>query len=350
MSNPLQKTILYAVLNWGLGHATRSVPIIHRLTQLGHRVIIASDGLALELLQKEFPTLELISTQPYQVSYSTSAKKFNITLALQVPKFIQAIAKEHLHCKKICDKYNVELIISDNRYGFYQKNMPSALICHQLRLLYPGHKLAESLLNRSYQGYLKRFTQLWVPDIPPPNNLSMNMSKLIWPNVYFIGIDSRLMLKPSKKVYDTLSILSGPEPQRSLLENEIIEKLSNVQGMHCIIRGSNTPMKEITNNNITRIGLASSKEINAQINQSERVICRAGYTSIMDMIVLKKSAILVPTPGQVEQEYLAESLSKKQWFQYQKQGELSLQKNANYQVPALETSYDYTFIEQFLSS
>ena len=350
MSNPLQKTILYAVLNWGLGHATRSVPIIHRLTQLGHRVILASDGLALELLQKEFPTLELISTQPYQVSYSASAKKFNITLALQVPKFIQAIAKEHLHCKKICDKYNVELIISDNRYGFYQKNIPSALICHQLRLLYPGHKLAESLLNRSYQGYLKRFNQLWVPDLPPPNNLSMNMSKLIWPNVYFIGIDSRLMLKPSKKVYDTLSILSGPEPQRSLLENEIIEKLSNVQGMHCIIRGSNTPMKEITNNNITRIDLASSKEINAQINQSERVICRAGYTSIMDMIALKKSAILVPTPGQVEQEYLAESLSKKHWFQYQKQGELSLQKNDNYQVPALETSYDYTFIEQFLSS
>jgi uncharacterized protein (TIGR00661 family) len=349
VSNPLQKTILYAVLNWGLGHATRSVPIIHRLTQLGHRVIIASDGLALELLQKEFPKLDLINTEPYQVSYSTRAKNFNIKLALQIPNFIRAIAKEHLHCKKLCDKYNVDLIISDNRYGFYQKNIPSALICHQLRLLYPDHKLVESLVNFGYQRYLKRFTQLWVPDIPPPDNLSRDMSKLTWPNIYFIGIDSRLTLKPSKKIYDTLSILSGPEPQRSLLENEIIEKLSNVKGRHCIIRGSNTPMQEIKNDNIIRISLASTEEVNAQINQSELVICRAGYTSIMDMIVLKKSAILVPTPGQVEQEYLAESLSKKQWFQYQRQGAISLPKNSNYQVPDLETSYDYAFIEEFLS-
>lgn len=344
----MQKTILYAVLNWGLGHVTRSIPIIHHLIEEGHKLIIASDGVALSLLEKEFPRQTIFTTQTYDVVYAKDGEKFSTAMAMQIPKFISAIKKEHKDCLELCDEYDVDYIISDNRYGFYHDAIPSAFICHQLHLLYPDSRLFEMIVNKSYQGFLKKFSQLWVPDNEPPNNLTGRMSKLKWNNVHYVGIESRLEHKESDPKYDCLCILSGPEPQRSLMEAELLIKLKERDGNHCLIRGADN-LEKIEEDNIQVIDLATSKELEQLINSSKMVVCRSGYTSVMDLLKLKKPAILVPTPGQVEQEFLAKSLDEKGWFQSSSQDDIVLEWDVSYKLPDLKTGYDYSILQQFLS-
>lgn len=139
----MQKTILYAVLNWGLGHATRSIPIIQYLLERKYRVIIVSDGDALRLLQDEFKSIACIQTASYRAEYSQTGKNFKLHLAKQIPKFIHVVNKEHQECLRLCEKYHVDYVISDNRYGFYHPQLPSALISHQLYLPYEENKWLE---------------------------------------------------------------------------------------------------------------------------------------------------------------------------------------------------------------
>lgn len=344
----MQKTILYAVLNWGLGHATRSIPIIQYLLNAKYRVIIVSDGDALKLLQDEFHGVSTVETVAYQVEYSREAKHFNIHLAKQIPKFIQVIKKEHADCISLCKQFDVDVIISDNRYGFYHPQLPSVLISHQLHLLYEENKWFEKIVNLSYQKYLRHFNELWVPDLAPPHSISGRMSALKWDNVRYLGIDSRLVKQDKAVVYESLSILSGPEPQRSLLEMEIINQLKNQAGKHCLIRGG-TNLPVIDSGNVELIDFASKEVLMEKINASALVICRSGYTSLLDLLKLQKQAILIPTPGQVEQEHLAHSMKEKAWFSVTTQENLQLKQNENNRPPKLAFGYNFELIEQFLS-
>jgi len=345
----LQKTILYAVLNWGLGHATRSVPIIKGLISRGYQLVIVSDGEALTLLQNEFPEEQFEATKAYDVVYAPKAGNFNAELARQIPKFIFAIKSEHLDCKSLCIKYNVDYIISDNRYGFFHKDIPSAFICHQLHLRYPNNRLIEKIVNKSYQSYLKKFTQLWVPDLAPPNNLSGEMSILDWVNVHYIGIDSRLNKLTPQTSYQYIAILSGPEPQRSILEAELLIKLNHTRGKHVLIRGTNVTYEYTIKDHVKVYNLTNTETLNKLICSSEKVICRPGYTSLLDLLKLGKDAILIPTPGQAEQGYLAEKLQRLNYFDVQKQGEIELSKDFQQKRPKLSFGYNFELIQSFLS-
>lgn len=349
----MQKTILYAVLNWGLGHATRSIPIIQHLIEEGNHVIIASDGEALQLLQTEFPKLAFEEASAYNVVYANKSSQFNITLAKQIPKFIKAIQAEQKDCIALCEKHQVDYIISDNRYGFYHHKIPSAFICHQLHLLYEANVFFEKIVNKSYQTYLKKFTQIWVPDFAPPHSISGKLSSLKWKNVQFIGAESRLnkLVLPIKN--KVLAILSGPEPQRTLLENKILKELTEIKGKHLLIRGTKKANKLAEFKNIEIIDFATSNLLNQKIEASEMLICRSGYTSVIDLLKLKKKALLIPTPGQVEQKYLAKKLSEKSWFYSQNQEDLNIEKAFSEiqktELPVLVFAYNFNIIQQFLS-
>jgi uncharacterized protein (TIGR00661 family) len=345
----LQKTILYAVLNWGLGHATRSIPIIKQLIEQKYKLIIVSDGEALELLQAEFPGQRFEATKAYGVTYAPRARDFNATLALQIPKFIRVIKTEHINCKIICKKYAVDYIISDNRYGFYHEQIPCAFICHQLHLRYPENRLIEKIVNLSYQSYLKEFTQLWVPDAAPPDNISEEMSALKWENVYYLGMDSRLVHLNMNTEYKYIAILSGPEPQRSFLESEISICLNFTPGKHLIIRGTNDRREFNSKAHVQVYDMLNTQLLNELICSSEIVICRSGYTSILDLLKLDKDAILIPTPGQAEQAYIAQNIEKLKYFNVQKQGDIDLTKSSPQSRPSLEFGYDYQVILSFLS-
>ena len=220
------KKILIAPLNWGLGHATRCIPIINGLIDNGFELVIASDGVALELLKKEFPNIVSLELPSYNIEYAEKGKNFKWKMIAQIPKIISTIQKEQKLVGELVNTHHFDGIISDNRLGIYSKKVPSVFITHQLNVLTGSTSWLTTKLHKSY---IQKFNECWVPDIENSPNLS---GKLGHPtesikNVKYIGPLSRLRKKPKPILYDLMVLLSGPEPQRTILEEKIISELEN---------------------------------------------------------------------------------------------------------------------------
>jgi len=304
-SNIPIKNILVAPLNWGLGHATRCIPIIKALIENNYTPIIASDGVALALLQKEFPNLQTIEFPSYNIEYPKDGKNFKLKLIINSPKMIGAIIRERRLVNKIIIKYKIEGIISDNRLGVRSNKIPSVFITHQLNVL-TGN--TTWLTTKLHQGIIKKFDECWVPDVNTIPNLSGKLGHLENDpkNVKYIGPLSRLHKRKIEERYDLMVILSGPEPQRTMLEEKLIEELALYQGEILFVKGK-IESKQIVaqKNQFTFYNYMNSEELEIAFNQSKTILCRSGYTTIMDLAYLDKKAFLIPTPGQFEQEYLA---------------------------------------------
>ena len=318
------KRILVAPLNWGLGHASRCIPIINELLQKEFEVILASDGRSLQLLQKEFPKLQTIELPPYDIQYSTENMVFNI--ACQIPKILFAVWKENRLIKKIAKKEKINIIISDNRYGCKNDQTKNIFITHQVNIIIPFKPL-EWITNKINHFLINQFDECWIPDFKGEKSLAGRLSKSDQiKNVKYLGLLSRMIKINTHKKYDIIAVISGPEPQRTKFEELIIKELKPVEKKCLIIQGITNVEKHFQiNDNIEVISYLNSKGLNVAIESSELVICRSGYSSIMDLMALGKKAILVPTPGQTEQEYLAERLINQGNFQTQNQRSFSIQ-------------------------
>ncbi|HNQ11814.1 MAG TPA: glycosyltransferase [Bacteroidia bacterium] len=296
------KNILIAPLNWGLGHASRCIPII-RFLQKNHKVIIATDGIALQLLKNEFPTFTFIELPGYEITY-TNKRNFLWHLIKQIPFVLRTVRKENKICKTICNEHKIDLILSDNRYGMYNAKTPSLFLTHQLNILIDRKWTFPFSLH---QLFLKRFSKILVPDYAD-NQLAGKLSRLNKRNLWieYIGLLSKFEsnIISTDTTNDILVILSGPEPSRSNLEKELFRVLSDSKYRIVLIRGSKMNC-EVKADNILTIDLADQKEMELWIQKSRLIICRSGYSSIMDLLALNKKAILIPTPQQMEQEYLA---------------------------------------------
>lgn len=337
-----QKRILICPLGWGLGHATRCIPIIRFLLQKNAEVIIAADGRALELLKQEFPQLQFIHFKGYDITYPSSGS-MAYKMMLMVPKILKGIKEEHLVLEKIISKRAIDIVISDNRYGCWNKKVKTIFITHQLMIKSP---IAEFVLHKKVLSYVQNYDECWVPDLEN-NNLSGDLAhKYPLPgNALFIGPLSRFVHLPSAKgtvdvenrpsCYDLMAIISGPEPQRSIFEKMVTEQVqqSNLQAL--LILGTPELKNKTESKNIKTISHLGIPEMQQEIINSKIIIARSGYSTIMDMAALGKKAIFIPTPGQTEQEYLAESLKNKRIAYFQKQSEFDLQQ-------ALKESENYS--------
>lgn len=307
---PKNKNILVAPLNWGLGHATRCIPIINALEQNGFTPVIACDGAALELLKKEFPTLVFFELPSYNITYPINGKNFKWKLFSQIPKIASAIKKERRFVEKLVATYSINGIITDNRFGVFSKKVPSVFITHQLQILAGDTSWIATKLNLYY---IKKFNACWIPDTNSFPNLSGKLGHAsTWiKNVKYIGPLSRLGKKNMPIVYDLMVLLSGPEPQRTILEQKLIEELKKYPKETLFVRGVLEKEQLILKEkNVTFYNFMDSKGLDIAFNQSEVVLCRSGYTTIMDLAKLQKKAFLIPTPGQYEQEYLAKKYKK----------------------------------------
>lgn len=305
----IPKKVIIAPLNWGLGHATRCIPIIQYLLKQDTQVILASDGNALAFLEKEFPKLKSYTLPSYDISYKQ--KKIEHSMLLQSPKIAKAILAEKEAVKKIAEIEKPDLIISDNRLGLKVKQIKSVYITHQLKLL-SNSNMFSKLGTKIHQSYIEGFDECWIPDIEG-SVLSGEMSNLaIQIPKRYLGCLSRMEkdVRAEEKVYHSIAILSGPEPQRTQLENILIDVFSDREEKTLLVRGiverKNQTQKK---GNLDIMNFLLSKELQLAIAQSKHIICRSGYSSIMDLEVLERKAILIPTPGQTEQEYLAERSS-----------------------------------------
>lgn len=304
------KNILVAPLNWGLGHATRCIPIIRALSDAGFTPIVASDGNALVLLQKEFPELLALALPSYEIEYAKKGENFKWKLLKNSPKTLAAIYHERQLAKKWVKEYQLCGIISDNRLGVYSKKVPSVIITHQLTVLSGKTTWISSKLHHHF---IKKFTECWVPDTEGIPNLS---GKLGHPkkgtlSVKYIGVLSRFEKKDLPITHSLLVLLSGPEPQRTLLETKLLEELKHFEGNVLFVRGvMEAERSSVQQGSIEIHNYMVGPELNEALNRSEIVLSRSGYTTIMDLAKLGKKAFFIPTPGQTEQEYLAKKLQR----------------------------------------
>ncbi|HRX28456.1 MAG TPA: glycosyltransferase family protein [Saprospiraceae bacterium] len=302
IQNSSRLTILYGVLNWGLGHASRSLPIIRGLINSGHRVLIASDGVALQLLEKSLPGEQFYELPLLDINYQSESEWKNVMS--QSLNLFRHIQDDRRFVKKICETENIDLVISDHRLGFCVKGKENVLICHQLNLKAKS-KLIESAINRVQLSFLSKFDKILVPDFEN-HRLSGELSYSKLKNVSFIEPLSNISLPDSSDFkYKYLAILSGPEPKRTILETKLLDIFSQCEDSCCLVRGTENAINTEIASNITIYNLCKKEELSNLISQSESLIARCGYSTIMDFYSTIKKVILIPTPGQPEQEYLA---------------------------------------------
>lgn len=317
MQHKVTQTFLFSPLDWGLGHTTRSIPLLKKLENEGHVIVIACEpGSASErVLKQTFPQAEFLVLKGYEISYAKKQKWFAWKILRQIPKIMAAISNEKKQVAAWCKQRRFDCILSDNRYGFYCKGVRSVFITHQLKIV-AHNTLLEKIIQQLNYRYINHFCECWVPDFEGDNNLAGKLShpeKLPAIPVKYIGALSRLKKLEREKKYDFLILLSGPEPQRTVLENNFLQIKNQFNEQILLIRGLPNEAVEpaASTENFTIKNYCGEDELSEAIAQSEIVIARSGYSTVMDVFCLEKKAIFIPTPGQTEQEYLAGTLIDK---------------------------------------
>ena len=331
------KRVLLAPLDWGLGHAARCVPIIHELIRQRFTVILAGNGLSLLLLQQEFPALKSYTLPAYNPIYSESHTQV-WKMATQVPKFVSAIVREQALVDQIAEDEKVDIILSDNRYGCWSTRTKNILITHQLQILMPPNfTWMSGFVNWVNRKAIRKFDRCWIPDTVGADNLTGELSIPFEYPTDFIGPITRLVPNTvAEKKYDILILLSGPEPQRSALENLLAKQLADATSQQiAVIRGTRQARMISYPSAVTVVDFASSTRVDEMMAGTTLVIARSGYSTVMDLAALRKKAIFIPTPGQTEQEYLAARLEKRGIAGFSAQRDFEL-------LTALKTSNRYS--------
>lgn len=325
-----------------MGHATRCIPIIKKLLLADYEIIIACEGSQLSLLKTEFPTLKFLKLPGYKLKYGDNSLLTSLKIILQIPKILIKINTEKRWLNEIIEKENIDIVISDNRYGLHSKKIISVFLTHQLYIKTPFGKKIEKKLQRLNYKYLNQFSVCWIADFENENNLAGELSHpKIFPKIpaHYTGILSRFEKKETTNIYKLLILLSGPEPQRTILENIILNELKSYAQKTILVRGLPDENNKIfISSNVEVYNHMTSSELNDAICKSELIICRSGYSTMMDLARLGKNCIVIPTPGQSEQEYLADYLSEKKFAMKINQKNFSL-------LSAIEDAKKFTFIK-----
>jgi predicted glycosyltransferase len=305
--------VLICPLNWGLGHATRCVPIIRKLMVEGHEPVLVADGYPLQFLRQEFPSLRSIEFPSYSVYYASGTSQVGAML-LNLPGIILGIIDEHSRLRNLLKTEHFDQIISDNRFGMWNKRVHSIYITHQLMIKMPqGLRFLEPLAHFIHKTFIHQYDECWIPDTKENGGLSGDLAHN-YPlprNARFIGTLSRFQgmenTTPATD-YEIVAIVSGIEPQRTLFEEHLMLKYRNRTEKVLILGGQ--PQKKDTKKqtgNITLVSHLSTHELAAAFLGAKKIISRSGYSTIMDLETLKclQKAEFTPTPGQTEQEYLS---------------------------------------------
>ncbi|HOZ78166.1 MAG TPA: glycosyltransferase [Ferruginibacter sp.] len=359
---PLKKTVLIAPLDWGLGHAARCVPIIKELQKYPIRIVIAGDGTVESLLKQEFPQLEFVPLPGYKIKYSKNKRWFLLKLLIQFPGVLYSLLREHRWLNKVKKELHLSAVISDNRFWLFNRSIVSIYITHQLSVK-TGNKLSDKIATQIHSNISKNYTQRWIPDFGIKKNLAgeLSMTVKLRQSDRFLGCLSRFEKKPGSEITtDLLILISGPEPQRTIFESLLLDQLGDFEGSVLLLRGlpgqAALPLTSIHNNKIIIKNHLPSAELNEAIEKSALVISRSGYTTIMDMVKLGKKAILVPTPGQTEQEYLANYLLQQKMFLTMPQEKFHLKTAMEqaaafpFDMPELDMNQYKSVIKQFAES
>jgi len=323
------RRVLISPLNWGFGHAGRMIPLALELKKRGHEITFGADKSLIHALEKDLIDITIIPIPGIRIRYSRVLPQY-FCIFLQVPLLIISAFREHAALKRIVSELKPDIIISDNRFGFFHRYVYSVFVTHQLRIAFPRFlRFLEPVAVWLNRQIISRYDLCLVPDYPGKVNLSGRLSHDVKlpENVFYTGPFSRFRIPYKGEIFMNLPplyhclILSGPEPQRSLL----FKKVSSVlQGIHLVVL-SGTPLGSDLKDRhgITVITNPETATMRHAITGSKMVISRAGYTSVMELVSLGKGGVIIPTPGQTEQEYLGQYLNGRYGFVTLKQNNLS---------------------------
>jgi len=307
--------ILIAPLDWGLGHATRCIPVIRYLIEKGCEVTIAASGATALLLKENFPDLPQLLLTGYEITYSRSGGTFVAKILAQIPKILGAIRQERQWLRETQARHQFDLVISDNRYGLKINGLRSVIMTHQLSIITGFGTRADWLMRKLHYRILEKFDECWIVDVQENGGLAGRLSHPphIPSNARYAGLLSQLRpsatpaQNPKNKV---LILLSGPEPMRGILEERLFQQAKSATEYHFHIVAGNPSgvARADMPAHMTYATHANADDLAAALSDAQLVICRSGYSTLMDLVVFEKKALLIPTPGQSEQEYLASYL------------------------------------------
>lgn len=350
--NPKLPVVLISPLDWGMGHTTRCIPIIKALTNLSCSLLLACNSSQQKILSKEFPDIPIVPLKGYNISYRKGKLGTLIKIIRQIPKILTSIKEERYFLEDFMAVNEVDIIISDNRYGLFHPKAYSVIMTHQLGLKSGIGKWADRQAQRQLYRFISLFDLCLVPDQKEPNSLAGELSNpavLPIKPVKYIGPLTRFetrsrhrdrskygTINSGKEIRKVLAILSGPEPQRTILEEKILKQAQKLEYDFTIVRGVGSEQSANENSSLIShiredsaikiLDYADSLELEKLIDENDLVICRSGYSSVMDLLVKGKKTIMIPTPGQGEQEYLAKRLSEKGYIIAAKQKNFKLEK------------------------
>lgn len=304
MSGLRDARVLVAPLDWGLGHAARCVPVVRALLARGAHPVLAADAGPLALLRAEFPGLEHVRLPGITVRYAAGRSQF-WSMARQFPAMVRSVAAERAAFDRIAPGLRLDAVISDQRFGVRSAQLPSVLITHQL---FPFTPFAQSALRRLNLQHVARFHRCWVMDEPAAPGLAGELSHgpHLPPNVRYIGPVSRMAegAGTHRAAHRVVAVISGPEPQRTLLEGLLLEQLAMVPGEHLLVQGLPQRPGGRRVGPVEVVGHLTGDALREALLGASLIVSRSGYTTLMDLAALGRSALIIPTPGQHEQEYL----------------------------------------------
>ncbi len=312
MGNSNTKRFLLSTLDWGLGHTTRIIPVIRHIQTLGHTVVFAGNEPQRNFINEVFPNIETVRLDGYKVRYSNTSWGLIPSLISQIPRLLKVIRQEHEWLLQYTKKEKIDGIISDNRYGLHNPHIPSVILTHQLQVLTGMGNMCDAIARKLHYSFLNKFNQCWVVDVADIPNLSGKLGHpaTLPPHAKYIGLLSQMEASAELLTEEhILILLSGPEPQRSILSQLLWQQTQTLNRKIVFVEGSNdAPTPTHIPPHITYHKLLTHKELQPLIMRAAMVVCRSGYSTLMDLTALHKKAILIPTPYQTEQEYLGKYL------------------------------------------
>ncbi|MNJ82678.1 hypothetical protein D3C87_00820 [compost metagenome] len=288
-----QERILFACLDWGSGHVARSISLLQQLLRQGNQLFIYCTPAQKALFESYEIVADYILTEGFRFRF-TGDGNFTSEMRRNAFRFFTHIRQERIQAEKLVEEYRISIVLSDHCYGFRSGKAASFFITHQVSLPPKAGWFAQ----RIHRKWMNQFDGVWIMDDPDKRlggSLSESNEKSVYIGFYSRFEEQEISVVPNKIV----GIVSGPEPYSEQLFHWIIEKYGNE---NLILIAPKVYAKTPENVRLINDWLLADQEIAS----AEIIVSRNGYSTLMDLQFLNKKAVLISTPGQLEQEYLAE--------------------------------------------
>jgi len=309
----MARRILFAVHDWGLGHATRSLVLIRALVQRGDAVtILMAESPGLALLRAELgDACEFYPYEDIPKPFSRYPAVFYFRMSCSVPQIWLRFTLEQRLTERLVRERRLDAVVSDSRLGVWSREAPSYCVFHSLRQIIPGRpRQLERIVERAQRYALRGYRAILVPDVEGDDALAGDLAHDLdvdWRGkLVYIGPLSELQPNGAAEDIDYFFSISGVEPHHTMLAERVLAALPALRGRSVVALGRPGSAADVrTVGNATIHGYLDRRAQGEMLARARVIVGRSGYTTLMEAAGFGKRALFVPTPGQSAQEYLA---------------------------------------------